>query len=60
MKPKTSELILIDLLKEGIISYEDFRIYFRELAQIKLLKPEIVLFFTDKALEIAKNNSKGG
>ena len=60
LKPKTSEIILIDLLKEGMISYEDFKNYFRELAQIKLLKPEIVLFFTDKAMEIVKNNSKGG
>ena len=60
LKPKTSEIILIDLLKQGMISYEDFKNYFRELAQIKLLKPEIVLFFTDKAMEIVKNNSKGG
>ena len=58
--PKTSEIILIDLLKEEIINYEDFKNYFRELAQIKVLKPEIVLFFTNKAMEIVKNNSKGG
>jgi predicted nucleic acid-binding protein len=60
LKPKTSEIILIDLLKKGIISYEDFKKYFREIAQIKVLKPEIVLFFTDKAMEIVKNNLKGG
>jgi len=60
LKTKTSEIILIDLLKEGIISYEDFKIYFRELAQIKLIKPEIVLFFAEKAMEIIKNNSRGG
>lgn len=60
LKPKTSELILFDLLKDGIISHEDFKTYFRELAQIKLLKPEIVLFFTEMAMEIAKNNLKGG
>ena len=60
LKPKTSEIILLDLLKKRIISYEDFKNYFRELAQIKLLKPKIVLLFTDKAMEIVKNNSKGG
>lgn len=58
LKPKTSEIILIDLLKEKIISYEDFQNYFRKLAQIKLLKPEVVLFFMDKAMEIDKINSK--
>lgn len=60
LKTKTSEIILIDLLKEGIISYEDFKISFRELSHIKLIKPEIVLFFADKAMEIVKNNSRGG
>lgn len=60
LKPKTSEIILIELLKEGIVNYEDFQNYFRKLAQIKLLKPEVVLFFMDKANEIDKTNSKGG
>jgi len=59
LKPKTSEIILIELLRERIISYEDFQNYFRKLAQIKLLKPEVVLFFMDKAMEIDKINSKG-
>ena len=55
LKPKTSEIILIDLLKKKIINYESFKVYFLELAQIKSLKPEIVLFFNEKAREIENN-----
>jgi len=54
LQPKTSEIILIDLLKRSIIDYEKFNTLFGELAVIKVLKPEIVTFFIEKAKEIIK------
>ena len=54
LQPKTSEIILIDLLKKSIIDYEKFRTLFGELAVIKALKPEIITFFNKKAEEIIK------
>ena len=54
LKPKTSELILLDLLKDNIISHKEFQTFFNELAHIKSLKPDIVLFFKKKAEEIIK------
>jgi len=52
LKPKTSELILLELLEKNIISHKEFQISFNELAHIKSLKPDIVLFFKNKAEEI--------
>ena len=54
LQPKTSEIILIDLLKKSIIDYEKFNTLFVELAVIKALKPEIITFFNIKAEEIHK------
>ncbi len=54
LKPKTSELILLELLKQNIISHNEFQIFFKELAHIKSLKPDIVLFLKKKAGEIIK------
>ena len=54
LQPKTSEIILTDLLRKSIIDYETFRILFGELAVIKALKPEIITFFNKKAEEIIK------
>ncbi|TKJ23108.1 MAG: hypothetical protein CEE43_05160 [Promethearchaeota archaeon Loki_b32] len=56
LKPKTSEVILLDLLKKSIIDYENFTKSFEALALIKALKPEVVKFFYKKAKEIIKNN----
>ena len=56
LKPKTSEVILLDLFKKSVIDYESFVKSFDELALIKALKPEIVKFFYKKAKEIIKNN----
>ncbi len=56
LKPKTSEVILLDLLKKSVIDYENFTKSFEELALIKALKPEVVNFFYKKAKEIIKNN----
>ncbi len=56
LKPKTSEVILLDLLKKSVIDYENFTKSFEELALIKALKPEVVKFFYKKAKEIIKNN----
>ncbi len=54
LQPKTSEIILLDLLKKSIIDYEKFGTLFGELAVIKALKPEIIIFFNKKAEEILK------
>jgi len=56
LKPKTSEVILLDLLKKSAIDYKIFSKLFEELATIKALKPEVVKFFYKKAKEIIKNN----
>jgi len=56
LKPKTSEVILLDLLKKSVIDYEKFTKSFEELALIKAFKPDVVKFFYKKAKEIIKNN----
>lgn len=58
LNPKTSEVILLDLFQLNIINYLEFKAYFKELAGIKSLKPEIVSFFKIKAKSILyeKNN----
>ncbi len=58
LQPKTSEIILTDLLRKSIIDYEIFRILFGELAVIKALKPKIITFFNKKAEEIIKIKNK--
>ena len=63
LKPKTSEVILLDLLEEEILNYKEFKTLFKELAMIKSLKPNIISYFKKKAKNISyeKNNeSKGG
>lgn len=56
LKPKTSEVILLDLLKKSVIDYKKFTKSFEELALIKALKPDVVKFIYKKAKEIIKNN----
>jgi len=56
LKPKTSEVILLDLLKKSVIDCKKFTKSFEELALIKALKPEVVKFINKKAKEIIKNN----
>ncbi|MHA1230111.1 MAG: hypothetical protein ACTSRP_05365 [Candidatus Helarchaeota archaeon] len=41
---KTSEVLLIDLLKRKIISYDEFKCKLNELNKIKTLKPDIFQF----------------
>lgn len=62
MLAKTSEILLIDLLKRSIIDYEKFNTLFGKLAVIKALKPEIITFLNKKAEEIIKikNNKSMG
>jgi predicted nucleic acid-binding protein len=54
LKPKTSEYVLLDLLKNKIISYQQFKLYFNKLANIKLLNPNIIEFIHNKANKILK------
>lgn len=61
LKPKTSEVILLELLQESVINFEMFKISFDKLAQIKALKPEIVNLLYKKAKkinQIRKKNQK--
>jgi len=58
LKPKTSEIILLEFLKKSIISYKDFQKSFWELARIKNLNPEIISFIFGKANEIIKNRNQ--
>ncbi len=52
LRPKTSEVILLDFLQQGIINYTEFKAFFKELAIIKSLKLEIISFFKNKAKNI--------
>ena len=52
LRPKTSEVILLDFLQQGIINYTEFKAFFKELAIIKALKLEIISFFKNKAKNI--------
>ncbi len=54
LKPKTSEIILLELLEQKIIDFKEFQIFFKELAQIKSLKPDIVIYLKKKAKELIK------
>ncbi len=58
LKPKTSEVIILDLFKQNIIDYQEFKLFFKELAVIKALKPEILSLFKNKAKEIINNIKK--
>ena len=58
LKPKTSEVIILDLFKENIIDYQEFKLFLKELAVIKALKPEILSLFKKKAKEIINNIKK--
>ena len=63
LKPKTSEVILLDLLQLNILDYVEFKTYFKELAEIKSIKPEIISVFRNKAKTILNKQkilSKGG
>ncbi|KKN62825.1 hypothetical protein LCGC14_0507770 [marine sediment metagenome] len=63
LKPKTSEVILLELLQEEIINYQEFKALFKELAMIKSLNTNIISYFKKKAknIKFEKNNkSKGG
>ncbi len=54
LKPKTSEILLLMLLESEKINYGQFISNFNKLAKIKLLKTDVVEFFTKKAEEIRK------
>ena len=58
LKPKTSEMILLDFLQEDIVNYQEFKALFKELVMIKLLKPDIVSFFKEKAKYIVDKKNK--
>ena len=58
LTPKTSEIILLDLLTKDLIDYTDFKTLFSKLAEIKLLKHDIVGFFKEKAKKIIENKVK--
>jgi hypothetical protein len=61
LKPKTSEIILLDFLRKEIINYQEFKALFEELAVIKSTKPEIISFIKKKAKNIVRtrvNKSK--
>ncbi|MBD3228702.1 MAG: hypothetical protein GF329_11005 [Candidatus Lokiarchaeota archaeon] len=58
LTPKTSEIILLDLLTEDLISYIDFKTLFSKLAKIKLLKHDIIAFFKERAKKIIENKEK--
>ncbi len=58
---KTSDTILLELLRNQVITIEVFREKFNHLARIKTLKPAIVQLINQKAEAIAKqiSNKKG-
>ncbi len=58
LKPKTSEIILLDFLRNNIINYQEFKAFFKELALIKSLKSDIILFFKNKAKQIVNEKKK--
>lgn len=58
LKTKTSEIILLDFLKNSIITYDEFQKSFWELAHIKNLNPEIISFIFDKAKQIINNKNQ--
>lgn len=58
LKPKTSEIILLDFLRNNIINYQEFKAFFKELALIKSLRADIILFFKNKAKEIVNGKKK--
>jgi predicted nucleic acid-binding protein len=54
LKPKTSEIILLDMLGQEILTEAEFMERFDNLATIKQLKPPIISFFKERAIDIAK------
>ncbi|MBD3197880.1 MAG: hypothetical protein GF317_22705 [Candidatus Lokiarchaeota archaeon] len=61
LRSKSSEIILLDFLKNSILSYKDFQKSFWELTQSKILNPKIISLLFDKAKKIIKtrNQNKG-
>ncbi|MBD3340531.1 MAG: hypothetical protein GF353_15595 [Candidatus Lokiarchaeota archaeon] len=57
LTPKTSEIILLDLLERDIINYNEFKKFFMNLVSVKLIKPDILDFFKNKAKSIIENKS---
>jgi len=55
LKVKTTEVLLLDFLQEGIIDIKEFETQFKKLALIKSLKTNVIDFFMDKAHQIKKN-----
>jgi hypothetical protein len=54
LKPLTSELILLKLLKKKLIDIEEFKNKFNKLAIIKSLSLDIVNFFIEQANKISQ------
>jgi predicted nucleic acid-binding protein len=52
LKPKTSEIILLDLLEQDIINDAEFNERFDDLSSIKQLKAPIITYFKKKAGDI--------
>jgi predicted nucleic acid-binding protein len=52
LKPKTSEIILLDLLDQDVLSETEFKERFDDLSSIKQLKTPIITYFRNKAGEI--------
>jgi len=52
LKPKTSEIILLDLLDQDIINETEFNERFDDLSTIKQLKNPIIAYFRKKAIDI--------
>lgn len=58
LKPKTTEIILLDFLREEIITLQEFKIVFKNLASIKLLKTNVIAYIKKKAEKIVNNKKK--
>lgn len=56
LKPKTSEVILLDFLKKDIITFKEFNSFLDKLAVIKSLKLNIISFFQEETEKIKNKN----
>ncbi|GAF94615.1 unnamed protein product, partial [marine sediment metagenome] len=58
LKPKTTEILLLDFLQEEIITFDDFTRIFENLARIKSLKPNVISFFQNEAEKMRNTKNK--
>lgn len=59
LKPKTSEIILLELLKNKTITPEEFQKSFQSLCEIKALKLDVITLINQKARPYLKNETSG-